>query len=314
MANKKFFMGLGKATLLLLVFGLVLTGCGGKKYKIAELQTALEQKSANTEGNPYSITLAAVNITENLKEINAIVESAGRYVDLDLSFCSATNNTIAGAKEDEEPSDSDMNLIRDNRYIKGIILPKSLTGIEDEAFTSCKSLASVTIPGSVTSIVKRAFVGCDGLTSFTVAKSNTAYASVDGVLFNKDKTTLIQFPKSKSGNYTIPSSVTSISGGAFSGCGSLMSVTIPDSVTSIGHTAFFRCNNLTSVTIPGSVTGIGNYAFMLCNSLTSVTFGEGSNIANFNSSIFGDGEVLVEAYIAGKAGTYIRNGSDWTKQ
>ncbi len=70
----------------------------------------------------------------------------------------------------------------------------------------------------------------------------------------------------------IPNSVTSIDGGAFSGCSNLGSVTIPNSVTSIGNYAFDECG-FTSISIPNSVNSIGNYAFNGCSNLTSVTFG-----------------------------------------
>ncbi|MBQ2375608.1 MAG: leucine-rich repeat domain-containing protein, partial [Bacteroidales bacterium] len=70
---------------------------------------------------------------------------------------------------------------------------------------------------------------------------------------------------------TIPNSVTSIEGHAFSNCSSLTSVTIPNSVTSIGNRAFKGCSSLSSVNIPNSVTSIGEEAFRLCGSLTSVT-------------------------------------------
>jgi len=94
---------------------------------------------------------------------------------------------------------------------------------------------------------------------------------VDGVLFNKDQTTLIQYPGGKAGGYTIPNSVTSIGSKAFSECTSLTSVTIPNSVTSIGDGAFSACSSLTNVTIPDSVTSIGDGAFFFCSTLTSVT-------------------------------------------
>jgi hypothetical protein len=82
-----------------------------------------------------------------------------------------------------------------------------------------------------------------------VAENNAAYSSENGVLFDKTKTTLIQYPARKSD----------------------VSYVIPNSVESIGERAFTYCESLTEVTIPNSVTGIGEYAFDHCTSLTSVT-------------------------------------------
>ena len=76
---------------------------------------------------------------------------------------------------------------------------------------------------------------------------NSVYSSVDGVLFNKSQTTLIQYPGAKPEAYTIPNSVTSIGDYAFSGCTSLTSVTIPNSVTSIGDSAFYGCTSLSAI-------------------------------------------------------------------
>ena len=155
--------------------------------------------------------------------------------------------------------------------LTSVTIPDSVTSIGDGAFYDCTSLTSVTIPDSVTSIGWHAFDGCTSLTGIWVAEGNSHYASdASGVLFNKDKTTLVQCPGAFAA-YTIPNSVTSIGADAFSYCRSLTSVTIPDSVTSIGESSFYKCTSLTSVTIPDSVTSIGYKAFGSCESLTSVT-------------------------------------------
>jgi hypothetical protein len=151
------------------------------------------------------------------------------------------------------------------------VIPSSVTSIGAYAFSQCSSLTSVTIPSSVTYIGSEAFPGCSSLTSIAVDNLNPAYASINGVLFDKNIRSLITYPIGRNQRtYVIPSSVTSIERDAFYECENLTSVTIPSSVTSIGVYAFYKCSSLTSVTIPSSVTSIGAYAFSQCSSLTSV--------------------------------------------
>ena len=138
--------------------------------------------------------------------------------------------------------------------LTSVTILDGVRSIGNSAFTDCKSLTSVTIPNSVTSIGRGAFSSCASLTGIWVAEGNSHYANdASGVLFNKDKTTLVQCPGAFA-VYTIPGSVTSIGDDAFSGCASLTSVTIPDSVTSIGNYAFSCCGSLTDVYFTGTET------------------------------------------------------------
>ena len=171
-----------------------------------------------------------------------------------------------------------------------------VTAIGRNAFSSYDSLTSVTIPSSVTSIGDYAF-HASGLTSITVDNRNPSYASIDGVLFDKNIQTLFTYPRYKNqSTYVIPSSVTSIVNAAFAGCSSLTSITIPSSVTSIGDSAFLDCDSLTNVTIPSSVTSIGGYAFVGCSSLTNVAIS--SSVTTIGEQAFRDCESLTNVTIS----------------
>ena len=161
--------------------------------------------------------------------------------------------------------------------LTSINIPEGVTSIGSSAFSGCKRLTSIEIPEGVTSIGDKAFYNCSSLTSINVEENNQSYCSEDGVLFNKDKTELIQYPSKKADKqYVIPNSVTSIGEySAFEGCSSLTSIEIPSGVTSIGNRTFFGCSSLTSINIPSSVTSIGSYAFYKCSKLTSIEIPSG---------------------------------------
>jgi hypothetical protein len=142
----------------------------------------------------------------------------------------------------------------------------------------------------------RVFEGCEDLTSIIVDANNTVYSSESGVLFSKDKTTLIQIPAGKTRNYTIPDSVRVIDSRAFSGCNGLTSVIIPISVKVIRANAFYGCSALTSVIIPNSVKFIRDCAFRNCSGLTSVIISD--SITSTGKSVFKDS--LLSLFIRSK--------------
>lgn len=133
--------------------------------------------------------------------------------------------------------------------IKNLVIPNSITVIEDLAFRGCYDIINITIPNSVTSIGENAFARCINLKAINVDSGNPSYSSIEGVLFSKDKTYLIQCPGGKEGSYTIPDNVYSIGTEAFAYNSGLVSIKFPSSVSSIGEKAFEECIGLSRVEI-----------------------------------------------------------------
>ena len=164
--------------------------------------------------------------------------------------------------------------------LQSITIPENLKSIAYYTFEGCSSLTSMKIPKNVEEIDFYAFEGCSNLSEFIVDSDNSSFTSEDGVLFDKNMETLLHCPAKKSGDYTIPNSVTSIEHNAFWHCSELTSVIIPDGVT--GSISFGGCSNLKSVNIPDSVTEIGS--FSECTNLTSITIPNG--VTNIDADTF----------------------------
>ena len=219
------------------------------------------------------------------------VEIDGIYYNLDShEYVYYVANTFKDSVERTATVTSGYN----DKYSGDIVIPEkvtyngaeyNVTSIGWGAFKGSSYLTSVTIPNSITSIGYEAFQYCHDLTSIVVDENNEICASIDGILYDKQKTTLIRCPGGKT-SVEIPNSVTEIGYEAFLGCYWLTSVTIPNSVTSINYGAFNSCESLTSVSIPESVTYIGNKAFEDCENLRKIEIG--SSIKKIGDYAFSD--------------------------
>ena len=204
--------------------------------------------------------------------------------------------------------------------LSGISIPRSVANIGADAFFNCPSLNGIwvaegnpnyssdrfgvlynkdktellkcperilgtyTVPESVAKIHFRAFFHCSRLSKIVVTEGNPSYSSDEkGVLYNKDKTTLIVCPSGLSGAYIIPAGVTEIELWAFYGCADLTDVTLPETVTRIKSYTFWDCTGLMHVTIPEGVTSMSNCAFRGCTRLTSVTIPESMAAIDFDA-------------------------------
>ena len=157
--------------------------------------------------------------------------------------------------------------------LKEIVIPDSVTAIGGSAFSNCISLESITIGSGVESLGDEWIASCRRLENITVSPENKTYSSVDGVLFNKDKSELSAYPiGNKRSSYTIPDGVEKIGKKAFYGCRYIESLTIPVSVAEIEASALGNCYDIRAVYYLGTreqwkevVIGADNYMFALVN-------------------------------------------------
>lgn len=141
-----------------------------------------------------------------------------------------------------------------------VTIPPNVTSLTNKVFANCRGLTSVEIPASVVSVHIAAFVECSSLTSITVAAGNSNYSSLNGLLTNSTQTRLITCPAGKSGNFTIPSSLTVIGNQAFRLCVALTGVTFHSGVTSIESQAFSACGKLINAVFEGDPPNMGGFS------------------------------------------------------
>ncbi len=178
------------------------------------------------------------------------------------------------------------------KALASINIPASLETINDETFYKCESLQSIVFPESLYEIRGMAF-SQSGLTSIhipatleyfdynalpttlrsiTVAEDHPYYMDIDGVMFNKEGTTLVRYPAGRVGVYTVPEGVTTIGTRAFYDATGLSMVTLSDSVETLENSAFLFCSALTWVDL-NNVVSVGLSAFTNCENLASVAMG-----------------------------------------
>ena len=154
--------------------------------------------------------------------------------------------------------------------LTNITIPNSVTAVGYYAFYECRDLTSMTIPNSLTYIGGSAFASCSKLTQFEVAAGSDHFNTIEGVLCNKTLDTLVIYPMAKGTSYIIPNSITAIDNYAFIECNNLVSVIISDAVTAIGRRAFAGCSGLTSMTIKAVVPPIFSRASTFSNVSTDI--------------------------------------------
>lgn len=152
-----------------------------------------------------------------------------------------------------------------------LVIKEGTISVTESAFALNDSIISVYIPSSLKSIGQWAFRDCDSIHSFAVSADNPYYSCKDGVLFDKQQITLVQYPAAKQQTtYNIPYSVSSIGFCAFRGNSYLQSIAL-NNISFIASQAFIDCSALQAIDIPNGICGIGGYTFDWCRDLARIT-------------------------------------------
>lgn len=223
---------------------------------------------------------------------------AGVFVFLPAIAMAADKGTITVGKAGEDLTWEDLSeaftkaginyYFGDDTYI--INIAPGVTGIERMVFYFLDGATAINLPASLESIDPDVFWFCEKLTAINVASANSNYSSLDGVLFNKNRSVLLKCPVGKKGAYSVPAGVKEIYDNAFEGCQNLTSISMGQGVISIGSRAFRYCENLTSITLSESITDIGWGAFAGCGELTS--FSVPAGVTRIEGYTFADCEGL----------------------
>lgn len=171
---------------------------------------------------------------------------------------------------------SELTVIEDRVFLycknlKNINIPESVTTIKFSAFAFCEKIGSITIPQNVENI-EYSFEKYKSLSSINVESNNNFFSSKEGVLYDKEQSTLLLYPPAKeSENFSVPSSVKHIRESAFAFCNNVERITIPQNVISIGEFAFYECTKLKEVKLSNAITSIEKGTFYNCTSVSSIS-------------------------------------------
>lgn len=227
--------------------------------------------------------------------------TAGQLTDIDLSGAQIAE----GGKAYAEGHFTQTNVVgkamlASCEKLKRIVLPLQTTKIEADAFRNCSSLHTIEVPTLVESIETSA--GCTALAEINVQAGNSHYSSKDGVLLSGDGKSILWFPMGKEGEYTLPSTVTTVGDYAFRNC-RIETFHFADGLKSIGKYAFYN-SSVKEVSLPSTVKQIPTGLFQKCADLTTVHLGK--NTEMLGDYVF-DGCPITNLYISAPTPPYCSN-------
>jgi hypothetical protein len=252
---------------------------------ISTLRAWLNEQPDNTAATPYKVSLSDVNLDSgtNWADLGVALNETGKYIDLDLSGCTATAIPEGRLESKYEGSKLTVTFygtfVGCNRLV-AIKLPKGVKTIGRYTFYECGNLASVSLPDNLTEIHGYAFRFGKALKSISLPNGLKV---IEEGAFEETGLTSVTIPASVRGfkhsafrlsalkTVVVEEGVDSISELAFSHCYSLESIKLPNSIRRIGDSSLAFCSSLESITIPAGVTSMGHSVFEQCSKLKEVT-------------------------------------------
>lgn len=158
---------------------------------------------------------------------------------------------------------------------KKVVIPEELGGMPVEsvasvAFAGNENITHIKLPSTLTTVSGKIFNMCSSLESIEIDSSNKNFCTVDGVLYNKEKTELLVFPAGKSGTFTIPYGVETVCAYAFDHCYNLTGINMYNTVTTVAQNAFSFCWSLEDIRLSDNLRTLGEQALAHCDSLTEI--------------------------------------------
>lgn len=193
-------------------------------------------------------------------------------VDVKGGICQWLNFDFSSNYTDPLNGKTDVTVTFDGSELSGTVaVPDEITTIPAHGFQyGCSKVTSLSIHAGVTTIADGAFKGLSSLNTIQLAAGNTNYVVEDNVLYNNEKTKMLCFPQLRTGDYTMPATITEMGNYQFYNCVNLTGVTLPNTIKTIPQYAFANCSKLATITIPASVEKIDDSAFDGCTALASI--------------------------------------------
>lgn len=272
--------------------------------------------------------ISICNRVENIAADNNFKEKSERYMNYGDENIVPSDKSLFNFVTDDETMTASVSLANNekietvvygfsrtiiNSSLQNIVIPYKyerngkeylVTSIEDEGFANCSEIKSIRIPNSIYMIGEAAFSYCNNLNDIIVTSNNDNYmVCEDGVLFNKNKTELIQYPIAKSNkNYTIPETVNKVHTKAFANASNLQLIITPKKMNEIGAYAFADCNNIKNIIIPDGVVTINEKTFENCISLDSIVIP--NSVIDIKENTFNSCDILSKIYYVGTEESY----------